>query len=156
MSLDITIEASGIETALKRLDPQNVDRALIIWYDRGTRYVRNELRSRAKGRLKNKTAIKTDGLKPPRWARVYVKSPLARLLEGGTGRFSNSIRGDHWPSTPGIMRATGLPQPEAFLVARAIGERGGNPAQPFIRPTYMAVKGPLVRLAEDVVKEVLG
>ena len=154
MSLDITVEGSGIEAALKRLDPQNVDRALIIWYDRGTRYVRNELRSRAKGRLKNKTKIVTDGLKPPRWARIKVASSLAHLIEGGTGRFSNSIRGDHWPSTTGIMATTGLPKPEAFLVARAIGMRGGNPPQPFIRPTYLVVKGPLVKLATDAVNEV--
>jgi hypothetical protein len=82
--------------------------------------------------------------------RIYVRSGLAHLVEGGTGSqgaagFSHAAR--HWPSTEGIMRATGLPRPEAFLVARAIGTRGGNPPRPFIRPTYEATKGQLGAMA---------
>ena len=38
--LSIVVSTSGIEEMLRRLDPKNADRALIIWYDRGTQYVR--------------------------------------------------------------------------------------------------------------------
>lgn len=158
-NLQVVVEGSGIEAALKQLDPKNVDKALMLWYDRGTRYVQRELSNRAPGRLRGKVRIKTDGYRPPRWARVWVKSPLAHLIEGGTGPqgapdFRHS--GRHWPNLAGIMRATGLPAPQAFLVARAIGERGGNPARPFIQPTFNATQGQLVQMATDVVNEVLG
>ena len=53
------------------------------------------------------------------------------------------------------MRQTGLPRPEAFLVARSIGERGGNPPKPFIKPTFLTVQQPLVRMAEVIVDKIL-
>lgn len=153
--LEITVAGTGIEEALRRLKPENAQRALILWFDRGTRYVRTELRNRAPGRLRGKTRIRTDGLMPPRWARIDIKSPLAHLIEGGTGSlgapgFNHS---KHWPNPAGIAAQTGLPMPEAFLVARAIGERGGNRAKPFIQPTFAAVQQPLVRLAQTCVEE---
>ena len=155
--LSIVVSASGIEEVLRRLDPKNADRALIIWYERGTQYVRDELRNRAPSRLRGKVTIRTDGLTPPQWARVKVKGPLAHLIEGGTGTqgapgFNHR---EHHPSVEGIIRQTGLPRPEAFLVARAIGARGGNPPKPFIQPTFLVVQQPLVRMAEVIVDEVL-
>ena len=111
MSLEIVVEGSGIEAALKQLDPRNADRALMLWYDRGTKYVQRELSSRAPWRIAGKVKIKTDGLRPPRWARVYVKSPLAHLIEGGTGtRAAAWVKsgGAYFPSVKGIMRQTGL------------------------------------------------
>ena len=52
--LSIVVSTSGIEEMLRRLDPKNADRALIIWYDRGTKYVSSELRNRAPSRLRGK------------------------------------------------------------------------------------------------------
>lgn len=157
--MQIKIDAVGIDTALKQLDPQHAQAALIRWYDTATKYVKQELRARAPATLKGKVRSMTDGFTPPRWARIYVKSPLAHLIEGGTGRLGaggfNHV-GTHWPSTEGIMRATGLPKPQAFAVARSIGLRGGNPARPFIEPTYMAVNGHVEQLAEAAAAKEFG
>jgi hypothetical protein len=155
--LSIVVSASGIEEMLRRLDPKNADRALIIWYERGTQYVRSELRNRAPSRLRGKVVIRTDGLTPPRFARVKVTGWLAHLLEGGTGTLGapGFRHQEHLPSVRGIMRQTGLPRPEAFLVARSIGERGGNPPKPFIKPTFLTVQQPLVRMAEVIVEKIL-
>jgi hypothetical protein len=53
------------------------------------------------------------------------------------------------------MAATGLPEPQAFLVARAIGLRGGNRPQPFIAPTYRATQGHVTAMMEEITTEVL-
>ena len=156
--MQITIDATGIEEAVKQLDPKQADEILIRWYDRSLKYVKSELRSRSPAKLKTKVRSMTDGLTPPKWARVYVKSGLAHLIEGGTGRQGGggfSHVGTHWPSTTGIMQATGLPRPQAFAVARAIGLRGGNPPRPFVQPTYLAVKGHVEQLAVQAVNEVM-
>lgn len=157
--MEITIDQRGIEAVLRQLDPKHGYEIIMRWYDAGTRLVRDEMRSRATSkRVAARVTIKLDSLRPPRWARIRSKSPLAHLLEGGTGAlgasgFKHVAR--HWPSTQGIMRQTGLPQAEAFLVARAIGLRGGNRAQPFVQPTYLAVRGRVERMAEDAAREVL-
>lgn len=157
--MQIKINEFGIDAALKQLDPRHAQAAMIRWYDMAIKYVKQELRSRAPATLKGKVRSMTDGLTPPKWARVYVKSPLAHLIEGGTGRLGaggfNHV-GTHWPSTTGIMRATGLPKPQAFAVARSIGLRGGNPARPFVEPTYMSVKGHVEQLAEVAVNKEFG
>ena len=157
--MQIKIDTTGMDAAVKQLDPQHAQAALIRWYDTAIKYVKQELRARAPATLKSKVRSMTDGLTPPKWARIYVKSPLAHLLEGGTGRlgvggFNHVAR--HWPSTTGIMRATGLPKPQAFAVARAIGLRGGNPARPFIEPTYDAVKSHVEQLGEVAVSKEFG
>jgi|GEM_PF-5471441 hypothetical protein len=149
--MQIKIDMTGMDAAVKQLDPQHAQAALIRWYDTAIKYVKQELRAQAPNTLKSKVRSMTDGLTPPRWARIYVKSPLAHLIEGGTGRpgaggFNHVAT--HWPSTEGIMRATGLPKPQAFAVARSIGLRGGNPPRPFIEPTYFAVKGHVEQLGE--------
>lgn len=156
--MQITVDTTGIEEAVKLLDPKQADEIMIRWYDRSIKYVKAELRNRAPATLKTKVRSMTDGLTPPKWARIYVKSGLAHLLEGGTGRqgvagFTHV--GTHWPSTAGIMRTTGLPKPQAFVVARSIGLRGGNPPQPFVQPTYLAVKGHVEQLAVQAVNEVM-
>jgi len=131
---------------------------LNLWFDRASKVVRDELKARAPGSLKNKVYIRMDTLRPPRWARISVKSPLGWLIEGGTGSqgdptFRHVSR--HWPSTSGIMAATGLPEPRAFLVARAIGLRGGNPPRPFVRPTYEATRGRVEQMINEITAEVL-
>ena len=156
--MEIRIEASGLEGAERALRPEQVYTAMMLWYERGTRLVADELRSRAPARLRGKVYIRVDTLRPPRWARIGVKSGLARLIEGGTGALGDpSFRhvSRHWPSTEGITQTTGLPRPQAFLVARSIGLRGGNPPRPFIQPTWRAVAGRVEQLAEQVVAEVL-
>ena len=157
-SVSLVINIHHFEASLKACNPQQVYTILNTWYDRATTIMANELRSRAKGRLKSKVYINMDKLRPPRWARIGVKHPLARIIEGGTGRLGDPAFNhmpNHWPSTLGIMEATGLPKGRAFLVARAIGLRGGNPAQPFIRPTYEAKRGEVERLMDVIAEEVL-
>lgn len=157
--MQIKIDTTGMDAAVKQLDPEHAQAAMIRWYDTAIKYVKQELRSRAPTTLKSKVRSMTDGLTPPKWARIYVKSPLAHLLDGGTGRLGvggfNHVA-THWPSTTGIMRATGLPKPQAFAVARAIGLRGGNPARPFIEPTYDAVKSHVEQLGEVAVSKEFG
>jgi len=158
--MQISVEATGIEQAVRDLDPKRADLVLIKWFDGSTQYVKRELSNRAPKRLQRWVRIMTDRLTPPHWARVYVKSPLAHLIEGGTGplgaagfkhsgRFFPRVTGQY-----GIMQTMGLPQAEAFLVARAIALRGGNPARPFIQPTFLAVQGRLVQMAEEAAREV--
>ncbi len=154
--MNITVDTRGMEEAMRALSPERVYTALMLWYDRGSRYIKGELAMRAPRRLKGKVKVLMDLMRPPRWARVYVKGGLAHLIEGGTGAlgaggFSHVSR--HWPSTEGIMRQTGLPRPEAFLVARSIGMRGGNPPRPFIMPTYEATKGRVEQMAVEAVNE---
>jgi hypothetical protein len=155
--MQITIDVEGIEKVAALLAPQQSQAVLIRWYELAIPYVKAEMRARAPVTLKAKVRSMTDGLLPPKWARIYIKSPLAHLIEGGTGRqgagdFRHAAR--HWPSTEGIMRATGLPKPQAFAVAKTIGERGGNPPRPFVTPMYLAVRGHVQKLAEQAVKEV--
>lgn len=154
--MNITVESTGIEAALAQMDPKRAEVALLLWYDRGTSYVKGELRSRAPARLRSKVKIITDGYKPPHWARVFVKSPLAHLIEGGTGRLGAAgfkHNTDFFPSVTGIMRSTGLEKPQAFLVARAIAEQGGTRPRPFIKPTFEATKGRLAQMAAEALDE---
>ncbi len=156
-SLKFTIDAD-FEPALRALDPQQVYVVLNRWYAEGSKLAASEVRARAKPRLKSKVYVLFDSLRPPRWARIGVRAKLATVLEAGTGRlgdpaFSHVAR--HWPSTEAIMAATGLPKPQAFLVARAVGMRGGNPAQPFIRPAWQAIHGRVEGLMESIAREVL-
>jgi len=156
--MDIIVEATGIEAALKAVAPQKAYEILTRWYATATVYVRDEMRARAPSSLKSTVKIKLDTLRPPRWAVIRARSRLTHLIEGGTGRqgasgFKHVAR--HWPSTLGIMQTTGLPQAEAFLVARTIGLRGGNPARPFVRPTYVAVKGHVEQLAQQAAQEAI-
>lgn len=155
--LNITLEGSVAE-ALKACDPKQAYEIIELWYLRVMPYVKGALQARTTSRLKGKVRIMYDGYKPHQWARVYVKSPLAHLLEGGTG--SKGVApfqhvGRHWPSTAGIMRQTGLPKPQAFLVARSIGLRGGNPARPFIGPTARAIRPRAEQMADAAARDVL-
>jgi hypothetical protein len=156
--MEIVITGTGIEDALRRLEPKNIDRAIINWYDRGLRLVKNEMRSRTASRIRGKVVSRTDGYSPPRWAQVKVKSPLAHLLEGGTGRLGDPTfkhNPSFFPSVTGIMRQTGLEKPQAFVLARAIAEQGGMRPKPFVRPTFEATAGPLLKLMETCVDEAL-
>ena len=155
--MQITIGAYGWDEAARQLSPKQAQTALILWFDRGTKYTKSQLRAMAPQRLKGKVRSMTDGLIPPKWARIFVKSPLAHLIEGGTGSmgaagFNHVPR--HWPSTEGIIEQTGLPRSQAYAMARAIGMRGGNPARPFVQPTFEMVHGRLNQMAQDVLKEV--
>jgi hypothetical protein len=156
--MDIIIAAEGLDDVAKVLDPKVVEVALILWYDRATTLAQSTLKSNAPTRLQGKIKIMTDGQRPPHWARIYVKSGLAHLLEGGTGSQGSGGGFQHkaplpFPSVTGIMKQTGLPQPEAFLVARAIFQRGGNKAKPFIRPTYEAIQDRVEQMAGEAVED---
>jgi hypothetical protein len=156
--IEINLERSGIAEALKACDPKQAYEIIELWYLRAVPYVKGALQARAPARLKGKVRSMKDGYMPHRWMRVYVKSPLAHLLEGGTGAmgvapFQHVTR--HWPSTAGIMRQTGLPKSRAFLVARAIGLRGGNPARPFIGPTASAIVPRVEQMADEAARDVL-
>jgi hypothetical protein len=156
--MEITINATGITEALAAVDPKKAYMIIDLWYLRSTDYAKRELQTRSPARLRRKVRVLFDGYKPHRWARVFVKSPLAHLLEGGTGsRGVSPFKhvGRHWPSTKGIMEATGLPKPEAFLVARSIGLRGGNPPKPFLQPTWNVVMPRISEMAEQAAAEVL-
>lgn len=160
--IGLQIDITGYERSLAAVDPKNVYIILNTWYQRAGNYVRDQLRMRAPKRLKGKVYIKYDTVRPPRWARIGVKSPLTWLIEGGTGpagdpSFNHVSR--HWPAIDGkfgLMETMDLPRPEAFLVARSIARRGGNPAKPFIAPTYQAVKGTIEQMMNTIIEEVLG
>jgi hypothetical protein len=156
--MEIIIDADGLDDVAKVLDPKVVEVALILWYDRATQHAQTTLKSNAPTRFKGKVRVITDGLRPPHWARIYVKSGLAHLIEGGTGSQGSGGGFRHkvplpFPSVTGIMRQTGLPKPEAFLVARAIFQRGGNTAKPFIRPTYDAIQDRIEQMASEAVED---
>ena len=156
--MDITIDATGITEALAAVDPRKAYEIIELWYLRSTDYAKRELQGRSPARLRSKARVLFDSYKPHRWARVFVKSSLAHILEGGTGAkgvppFKHVST--HWPSTTGIMRAMGLPKPEAFLVARAIGLRGGNPPKPFLQPTWDVVAPRIAQMAEEAAAEVV-
>lgn len=158
----LQIDIAGYEQSLAAVDPKNVYIILNTWYQRAGDYVRDQLRMRAPKRLKGKVYIRYDTVRPPRWARIGVKSPLTWLIEGGTGpagdpSFNHVSR--HWPAISGkygLMEEMDLPAPEAFLVARSIARRGGNPAKPFIAPTFQAVKGTIDTMMTAIIQEVLG
>lgn len=157
--MEITIDATGIAEALRAADPQQAYQIVTLWFLRAIEMTESALRAAAPGRLRGKVRHMQDGYSPHRWARVYVASPLAHLIEGGTGALGAggfAHKSKHWPNTSGIMLATGLPQAQALLVARSIGLRGGNPPRPFMAPTW-AMVGPRVEtLADEVAIEVLG
>lgn len=157
-AVELRIDTSGMEAALKQLEPKRVYEVLMGWYGKSTVYVRSEMRARAPGRLKGRVAIRMDTFRPPRWAVIRPGSRLTHLIEYGTGSagapgVTHVAR--HWPSTEGIMAAMGLPRPEAFAVARSIGLRGGNPARPFIQPTFLAIQGRVVQMMAETAQEVL-
>lgn len=159
--MEISVQAVGLEAAEKQLDPKHMYTALVTWYDRATKYMKQELEGRAPGRLKGKVIIKMDAYRPPRWARVRVKGSLAHLIEGGTGTqgaagFNHA--GAHWPRVngkSGIQNAMGVSRADAFAIAKAIGNRGGNPAKPFIQPTFVAVKPHVEQLAVQCIEDAL-
>lgn len=155
----ITVDAEGVQGAALALSPKHGPEVMRLWYDQAIKLIKVEMRAQAPTRLKSKVRHMTDGFIPPRWARVYVKSPLAHLIEGGTGSLGSSEFNHvakHWPSAEGIMRQNPdmLPR-QAYRMARAIGMRGGNPPQPFIAPTYASVKGRVEALSDQIANEVL-
>jgi hypothetical protein len=160
--MQFTIDESGLAQIAKITDPKQVYTIMMTWYDRGTKLVAAELKARTPSRIRGKVRIKVDGFRPPRWARIDVNSPLARLIEGGTGRLGDPAfkhSQNFFPRVTGkggIMENMGLPKPQAFLVARAISRRGGNRPKPFIRPAYEAVKGQLDQLMGVVIRDVMG
>jgi len=154
--MEITVTTSGIDEALKRLDPKQAEIALILWYERGSKLVQSEVRSRAKPSLRGKVSVLTDGRRPPQWARVYVKSPIAHLLEGGTGKLGSpdfNHNEGYFPSWTGIAKQMGVGPKSAFVIARFIYERGGNRPQPFVKPAFNAVRNNLVKIAQDAADE---
>ena len=157
--MEITIDTTGLDAAAKQLDPKNVFIALTQWYNEATVYIKNDMKSRVKRSIRGKVRIRTDGFKPPKWARVKVYSPLAHIMEGGTGTqgvagFNHASR--HFPNVTGpygLMKTMGLPKAQAFAVAKSISERGGNPAQPFKHATYLATKAHVEQLADEALRK---
>lgn len=157
--MEINVSATGLDEATKALAPKRTYTVMVKWYDKATKYISGELRQAAPARLKGKVIVKIDAYRPPRWARVRVKSPLAHLIEGGTGRlgapgFNHTSR--YFPAISGqygLMQTMSLPKAQAFAVAKTISERGGNPAQPFIQPTGVKIEGPVIQMARDILDE---
>lgn len=161
--MEVTIDVRGLEEAYKITDPVNVYNILMKWYQSSTVYIKDELKSRTPQSGKGKVRVRFDAYRPPRWARVRVYTPLAHIWEGGTGRqgaagfnhntsFFPNVDQGQWS----IARTMGLPKAEAFLVARSIARRGGNPPKPFIYATYLATKNYVENLMDRVIKDVLG
>jgi hypothetical protein len=99
--LEIRLDVTGLEAALQQCNPQQVYTVVVTWFDRASKLIQAELKARAPGSLSKKTYIRMDTLRPPRWARISVKSPLTWLIEGGTGSQGDpSFRhvSRHWPS----------------------------------------------------------
>ena len=165
--MQITVEESGLEAVMRGLGPEQVGRAMTIGMERGSQFVAAELRRRVwRGRHKTvwppmsgRVVIRMDRYQPPRWATVRVKGKLAHLIEGGTGALGIgpfSHAGSFFPNIEGIMRNTGLEKPEAFLIARAISLRGGNPPHPMIVPTWDATHSRVEQMADEAVDEAFG
>lgn len=158
--MEIRVSETGIDAALKKLDPQRAYEIILRWYGEATQYAKRELKSAAPPIVRSRVKVKQDPMKPPRWALVGSTHPLAHIFEGGTGpegapNFNHAAR--HFPRVDGrwgLMEATGLPKPQAFAMASAINEQGGLRAKPFIKPTFLAIRGQLIAMADRIVREV--
>ncbi len=156
--MELRFEATGVAETLKRLDPKHVERAQYRWYREGTELARTALRARAPRIVIGKIKIKMDAQFPPGWALIGSTHPLAHIFEGGTGE--NGAMGfhheHHFPRVTGrggLMETTGLPRIEAFAIALAISQNGGLTPKPFVKPTFEAIQGQLVTLADRIVHD---
>jgi len=162
MTLSMSLSASDLERAVKDFDPKQGYTILMTWWDRATKYAKGELRARTPATIRRKVYVKFDAVRPPRWARVGVRSPLTWLIEGGTGQLGDPTFNHNprfFPNVDGrfgIMEQTGLPRSRAFLVARQIFLQGGTRPRPFVRPTYDAVRSRVVQMGDEIVREVTG
>lgn len=159
--LEVRVDATAIEAALKQLNPQKAYTVLVRWYDEAAVYVRGVMRAQAPAIVRGRVKIKKDGFRPPRYVLIGSTHPLAHIFEGGTGtRGASGFRhaGRHFPRVTGrggLMETTGLPRPQAFAMAAAIAGQGGLSPQPFVRPTLGLTQGAIVQMAERIANEEL-
>ncbi len=159
-NLTINLSATGFEEALARLDPKRRQTALVAWYRYSETYLKRVMRNASPSRIRGKVRSKKDTLSPPRWLRVFNAAPLAHLIEGGTGpigdpRFNHAAR--HFPAVDGksgVMNAMDLPRSQAYVVARSIFLRGGNPPRPFVAPAWESAKPHVEQTLRTLMQEV--
>jgi hypothetical protein len=134
------IRITGLPELMAKLDrPAWAERPVRDLHDTWRFFVERGAKGKApvwRGQLRRSITSERDDARLPRWSRVGTNLPYAPAMEGGTGLLADLPGGTgtrHWPPTAGVApwaRAHGM---APFLVARAIGRRGGLRPRRFLR-----------------------
>ena len=111
------------------------------------------------GRLRSSLTFEVDSRPLPLWAKVGSNVSYAPFMEYGTGLVTDGKGGGnkrHWPPSGALdlwARRHGIAS--GFLVARAIGRRGGLKPRRFLRGSFEANRGTIkgyLKQAESEIK----
>lgn len=155
----VQIKIDGLEEILKKATPKILEKPMHNFFDRATIHIQGLGRRKAPvdtGRLRASIAQKVDPKPLPLWGEVGSNVFYAPYVEFGTGTMSDQgSRARHWPPSDALEGwAMRHGFPNAFLVARAIGRRGGLKARKFLRGAVEESRSKLQELLNIAAREI--
>lgn len=151
------IEIEGLEEALRDLSPELYRKPLRNFFERSAATVSNGAKSRAPvdtGRLRSSLTYQVGDERAVVGSNVHY----APYIEYGTGRLGDPAvphKSGHWPPPAALDVWAGRHGfASGYIVARAIGLRGGLEPRKFLRgaleDSMSAIKGFVDKLSEDI------
>lgn len=161
-----TVEVRGLEKMIAILGPQLIAKPLRDFLTRGAITIQGKARIKApsdRGILRNGITYSVDPAEVPLWSKVGVNQGVkAKAMEFGTGTQSDATDSSHtvhfppWgarnPELELWARRHGFPN--GFLVARAIGRRGGIKPRRFMRDAVAESLSDLQRFGNDLLADI--
>lgn len=111
------------------------------------------------GRLRNSIGIEIDSSIPPIWAKIGTNVNYARPMEYGTGKLSDdpaSAHAAHFPPSGALdvwAKRHGIAG-GGFVVARAIGRRGGLKPRRYLRGGLADSRGAIAGFVQQLDSDV--
>ncbi len=141
MSFNLAIKMIGAKKLANTFKPMLIGEPLRDWFKRVTFKIEGEAKKRApvdKGRLRSSISTDVDRAVVPKWGSIGTNVSYAPFMEFGTGLLSDGKGGSnspHWPPSSALnsWAASHGIEGGGFVVARAIGLRGGLKPRRFLR-----------------------
>jgi len=137
----LTIEIRGLDRIQRKLgDARFLQRPMRTFFDKSAIAVERRAKQNAPidtGRLRSSITHQVDKAPLPMWAKVGTDVFYGPYQEFGTGLLAEGVGGKggrHWPPSAALdlwARRHGIPS--GYLVARAIGLRGGLRPRRYMR-----------------------
>lgn len=140
MSFKLSVALLGVKQLTRVLKPETIGEPLRNWFKRVTFKVEGEAKKRAPvdmGRLRSSISTDVDKAKVPQYATIGSNLTYAPFMEFGTGTLSDGPGGSNSPHYPPSSALDSWAArhgiDSGFIVARAIGRRGGLKPRRFLR-----------------------
>ena len=161
MSMDMKVELVGLEEAMRRLTPDLYAKPVRKLLTDASNLLVAEAKHRAPvdtGHLRRSITKEVDSAKVPTWAKVGSNVMYAPFMEFGTGTMATGPGGKrprHWPPSGALetwAQRHGLPS--GFMVARAIGRRGGLRPVKYLRGALEDSMTKIQRLVDKALQQI--